>query len=390
MNLSKRILFVIPTLCTGGISSSLTGIINLHDSQNTFIRVIAIAHEENSPMLFKNKLLPKNKLWSAYYCKYSNIHKNWNLFLIVIKTLKRISLALGINMEKYICKKGIKDIEKKYKFDCVIAFQEGDATKFVSYLNYSTKIAWIHCDYNKYLPKDKSEKSLYSQYQKIVCVSDYTANVFRNRYPDLAQKTISIHNSIDQERIKKMSLKTITDNRFTHNIFTIISLGRIAPVKRFYLIPQIANQLLEKGCSFKWYILGPNSVPEEMEHLTNNIKKYGVNKTVIWLGNKNNPYPYFAHSDLLVTLSSSEACPMIFNEAKITQLPVVSSDFGSSKEFINNGIDGIISPVKKMSEAIFQMTGNTKKYQLIKKNISNFNCDNSAIKNKLIKLLQGI
>ena len=60
------------------------------------------------------------------------------------------------------------------------------------------------------------------------------------------------------------------------------------------------------------------------------------------LGYKDNPYPYIKQSDLLVCLSSSEACPMIFNEAKVLSVPVVSSDFGGVEEFVDLNF-GLIS-----------------------------------------------
>jgi len=94
-----------------------------------------------------------------------------------------------------------------------------------------------------------------------------------------------------------MSLEKINDSKYTNHAFTIISVGRIDPVKRFCLIPQIAKQLLAKGCHFKWYILGSNDCSGEFKLLRNNIEKCGINDTVIWLGNKNNPYPYFAQSN---------------------------------------------------------------------------------------------
>ena len=54
------------------------------------------------------------------------------------------------------------------------------------------------------------------------------------------------------------------------------------------------------------------------------ISDHSVENEVICLGNKTNPYPYFKVADLLVSTSSSEACPMIFNEAKILNLPVMA------------------------------------------------------------------
>ena len=73
---------------------------------------------------------------------------------------------------------------------------------------------------------------------------------------------------------------------------------------------------------------------------------------VVYLGGKSNPYPYFKMADLLVCVSESEACPMIFNEAKLLNLPIVSTDFPSAFEFIDRDKDGRITQIEAMADTI--------------------------------------
>ena len=72
---------------------------------------------------------------------------------------------------------------------------------------------------------------------------------------------------------------------------------------------------------------------------------------MIWLGEKVNPYPYFKDTDQYVCLSELEACPMVFLEAKLFNIPIVTTDFPSAREFVKDG-EGTISPLEDLPQAI--------------------------------------
>ena len=70
---------------------------------------------------------------------------------------------------------------------------------------------------------------------------------------------------------------------------------------------------------------------------------------------------------------------MIFNEAKILHVPIVSADFGSAFEFIEDGKTGIISPLADISNAIMRMFNDEELRELVKRNISQFEFDNTDL-----------
>ena len=111
------------------------------------------------------------------------------------------------------------------------------------------------------------------------------------------------------------------------------------------------------------------------------MEKYSVQDCVKWLGGKSNPYPYFKKADIYVCLSESEACPMVFKEAKLFGLPIVTTDFPSAYEFVNEE-DGIISSLENMPDAINSMIDKIEKGYT--KKIAND--DNSEIINKFNSL----
>ena len=99
----------------------------------------------------------------------------------------------------------------------------------------------------------------------------------------------------------------------------------------------------------------------------------------IWLGEKENPYPYFSNSDLLVITSKSEACPYVLNEAKVLNVPSIITNFSSASEFIDNDMNGVIVPVEKIGTKIEEIITNQDYYNRIKRNLLNCIYDNKAI-----------
>lgn len=208
-------------------------------------------------------------------------------------------------------------------------------------------------------------------------------NVFISVYPQLSLNTIRIFNAQNSSFIKQMA---VIDDRysFTKGLFYIVSIGRFDPVKRFSYIPRIAKELSDQGLLFKWLIIGDGI---ERSAVEKNIKELGVCDSVECIGIKSNPYYYIANSNLVVSLSLSEACPRIINEAKILHTPVVCTDFTSAYEYINSGYDGIINEINLMSNSIKLMIQDKELYNRIKARILNFEFDNHEILDTLNQVL---
>lgn len=175
--------------------------------------------------------------------------------------------------------------------------------------------------------------------------------------------------------------------------FNIVSVGRIDSVKRFSYIPQIAKEISKvvifgkKG--IRWYVIGPQGGKrDEYDALVKNIEEHAVQDIVILTGEMANPYYHIANANLLVNLSISEACPYVINEAKILGTPCICSNFGSSYEFIENGVNGMICPLDSISHSIISLLTNPDLYESLKRDLANFTYDNEKILSQINVILQ--
>lgn len=382
----KKLLFVIYSLDSGGVPSSLSCLYNYMKDKDFDIRVFPLACEGANETSFRDVTMKGNRFLTAYYRTRLPNGIRSILEYFCIKCLKKLCKFLHLDMRNILYEIARGKIIREFNPEIVVAYQEGDNAKFVTSFTQKKKLAWIHFDYAYFVSKNCDESSVYSLYDRIVCVSQYTARTFLERYPMLTNKVSYIHNLLDSSRIIKLSQEQIVDDLFLTDRFTIISAGRISPEKRFTAIPTIARNLKEKGCLFTWFIIGREDKPDELTKLQKEIAANNVCDCVAWLGAKGNPYPYFKASHLYVSTSISEACPMVFNEARVLGIPIVSTDFGSSYEFVNDGVDGYISSIEEMPILLYKILSDERMYQQIKLGAKKFLLNETEVYQQIDKL----
>ena len=186
----KHLLFVIPEYSFGGTNKSLENLLSLLDKQKYALSLYCLYEDGGTyyKEVFAPYILQKSRL---YYWLHDDIYTRKVMGLINNIT-KRDNFA-------FLYKYEARFLQKKYSFDIVVAYQEGKTTEFVTYFNAPQKIAWVQCDYPKLIGKGRYEtdKAYYELYDKIVCVSDYTALSMRNFFELEGEKVIGVHNTLD-------------------------------------------------------------------------------------------------------------------------------------------------------------------------------------------------
>lgn len=386
----KKILFITTNFRHGGTNKSLENLLSLLDVKKYQIDVFTMEHSGPYASMLPNcTILPKDKWLHALTTQFRDTAGSTKLRSLTLKVLRKILAGLKLDLSEYLYKNAAQAISEKKDYDTVVAFSEGVPTAFAQHFKAKNKIAWIHCDYKSYMTLNNhpNETKIYQAYQSIVCVSEFTKISFVDIIPEFNSKTSAIHNILDTDLIKKQSKKEIIDDRFKNNTFTIVSIGRFYFIKRFSIIPDIVNELVQKGCAFKWYIIGGDGNEEEKHNFLQKLNDFKLQDTLIALGEKDNPYPYILNSNLLVSTSMTEACPYVINEAKVLHIPVASADFGSAYEFIDDGINGIILPVNQLADKIATLIEKNSEYSKFKKNISSFEYKNQELLLQIEKIL---
>jgi len=379
MKLSK-ILIIVPSFHSGGTISSLINFISLVDQERFHISVFGITN--TGP----------NKQYVAEHCtivgednrQQGNTKTSFKsevrtrLFLLV-KAIKKGLEKLNIDISPLLFKRYARSLDTG-EYDYVLAFQEGQATLFGSYFKNGIKIAWVRSEYTRFIENTGDKyKACYEKYDKIVSVSKAALASFLSVHPEFSDRAFVQYNFLNDERIRALSLEKV-DDLWDNRYFTIVSLGRIDPVKRISEIPRLCRELRDLGLEFKWVIIGGVAVKDEYTLFMDGVDKYHVQDSIIVLGNKPNPYPYLKHSSLLVSLSKSETFNNTLTEAKILGIPVVTTDYPCAYESIADKEEGLIAAFEDIIQAISDMINdNDGTYTSIKNNLVSFQYDKDVL-----------
>lgn len=379
----KNILIVTSSFRWGGINVALQSLLKYIDPQEVKVDVFVMVHSGNFENKFENcTILPKNYFVDAIIDHTRLKHGITKIVSGCMKVMNRLTKDC---FQHWVFKVVGNRLASKKDYDAVIGWHEGVPTTFVSHINHKNKIAWIHCDYANY-SSTPIERDIYSRIDRVVCVSEYTRGTFLNIYPELESRTRFIYNVLDVDGIKEKAKEAVTDD-FKTDKFTIVSVGRVSPVKQFCRIPEIARKVVDAGCDFLWYIIGPTYPGQEYDTLMENLDRYGVRDYVKLLGGKDNPYPYIAKADLLVSTSLSESWGYTINEAKVLGVPSVSTDWGAAKESIEDGKNGYVSSIDILDKPIAMTIEDESIIHSFKSNLLQLKYDNTCLINSIVELL---
>lgn len=390
--MKKRILFVLPAFTFGGTVFSTLNMISLLPRDKYEIDVFAMSHQGPVKEYYSRfTVLPEKILVASLLGrieKESNILKK--IFYVIQKGISKLFSFYGVDYPMLMYKIASRSIQKIHKYDIVASCQEGDATYCASCFREVTQIAWFRSEYSIYKNQLsqktlEKEQKIYRVFDHVVCVSQTTRDDFCRYFEDIENKVLAIHNIQNVDSITSKSAESVNDS-FERADFNIVSVGRIAPQKRFSYIPRIASILKDKHLDFKWYIIGDGNVQGENDKLQMELDKYNVRDVIICMGSKLNPYPYIKAADLTVVPSYYEACPRVVIESKILKTPVVAADFSSAKEFVSNDVDGYVDEINKLADHIAALITDKKLYRRIKATCNSYSLDNESILLKLCKL----
>ena len=206
-------------------------------------------------------------------------------------------------------------------------------TVYVLYaVRAAKKVQWIHFDVSKFHFNTKMCKKLYPQFDNICVVSDAAREQLLKKIPEISDKTITVPNIVLPEQCRRLAE---AGDGFQDGFegTRIVTVGRLSEEKGQDIIPSIAAKLKENGLRFRWYLVGDGKLRPTIEA---QCKKYGVDEEIVFLGVQANPYPYLKEADIYVQTSKHEGFCITLGEAKVFDLPIVSTDCAGAHEQLDD------------------------------------------------------
>ncbi len=284
--------------------------------------------------------------------------------------------------------------QKKLRgYDVAIAFHHEASPKvvvsgFYRFVDKKTdapiKLGWIHYDPSRVSFDDRKNEKYMKRMTKIVCVSKGTSEIFKKRHPNLRVPVDYCYNMQDIGRILRLSEQEV-DVPVSKDTFNCFSACRFSREKGMVRAVRAMAPVLQKYRDVRWYIAGDGCDMPEVKRL---IAEYGVEDSIVLLGSLSNPYPYFASCDLYVHPSLHEAAPMVYGEAIICKIPILTTDNSSAHEMVSSDYGAICENSEAgLREAFDSMMADRTVVTKLKSNLESAAYSNQGIVEKLETLL---
>lgn len=176
----------------------------------------------------------------------------------------------------------------------------------------------------KYMGYRFCQNLIWSDY--CVSITDYMKNYY---IMHSKQKNITtIYNGIASDSFSPTSKAGKNKLRIEHNIptdaFVYIACNSLNKRKNTIAFINAANKFTDD--KRKFLIVGDGPEEKKLKEAARN------NKNIIFLGRQSNVVPFLQMSDIYVTTSLSEGCPLAPMEAMFCYLPIIYSDIPAHKE----------------------------------------------------------
>lgn len=327
--LMKKLLFAAYNLDLGGIETALVTLAN-YLSEKGYDVTIALEKREGVFL----KRLHKNIKVIEY-----NTNNNQNVIVRkIFNFLKRM---------KFI-------IKYKNRFDFSASFATYSIpSSFMARIASKNSALWGHSDYLTVYDGNTEEVKKFFQdakvekFRHIVFVTQNGEKTFLDIFPEFKEKTILCNNLIDGDNIIKKSNETVEDIQ-KEDIITFLNVGRHEErAKKLTRIIEATKQLKKEQYKFRVIFIGDGQATKLYKQ---KVKENNLEDKILFLGRKENPYPYFKLSDCILLSSEYEGYPVVYLESFVLNKPIITTKV-SDYEQVENG-RGIV--VEKNAQAIYR------------------------------------
>lgn len=371
---------------TGGVSKSMTSLLNVIDTDKYDISLLLISPTgELMPLIPKSIKIISNSVLSALTSRFDGFTKLIKLGKPVLAVMHVVRLLLSRINRSYAGRFLawlMPPIEGEY--DMIIDYNgQHQLYYMVNKLCGKKKVTFFHSDYSKWPYYYNADKKYFPKVDAIFTISDTCVESLKKYFPKCKSKIIKMENISSPILINKLAQEPIELPPFDG--ITLVTIGHVCYNKGIDLAIEAASILTEKNLNFRWVFVGKVLANKYMEL----IKDFRLDKRMIFVGAKVNPYPYIYNADIVVHPSRFEGRSIALDEVKILCKPVVVTNFSTVNDQFENGYNATICEMNGMSiaDAISELCNCS---DLMKRYSTNFKkniVDNSSEINKLYKII---
>ena len=187
MKLAHKILFIISNLESGGVSKSITSLLNVIDTDRYDVDVLIV-----NPTGIFLELLPKNiNILSdfktqLFFSKFPNnlilLVKNGFLYSAMLRLVAGFCMLFNKGFGAKLLSRGIVKINKKY--DLAVDYNGQQQLYYlVDHVRAAVKVSFFHSDYSKWDFYYSMDKQYYPKVDKIYTVSETCVTSLKKYFP---------------------------------------------------------------------------------------------------------------------------------------------------------------------------------------------------------------
>lgn len=388
--MKKKILFITPSLCQGGLEHSLITMLKLLDKNKYEMYLYTYGEDLSLLPLVPEYVHFKNDLLNKHYQRNPKAMCLWG----VETGLKKIGVKdkaelYASNRKKYIHKQKVNQIKKAYKntyFDVVVGNSIGMTSEMTAVVNAKKRFVFFRSSVDLH---HEENIELFPKYDGIIAVSQGVKDMLCSSYGNIEDKVYVLENYVDAEQIITKANETLpNETDLPANKLILCTCGRFSEEKGFDLAVESANILKKKGIDFIWYFIGDGVLRNSLEK---QISEYSLDENIIITGYVDNPFPYIKMCDIYIQPSYHESYGRTIKEAIILGKPIVSTDTVGAHTLLNNTEFGEIVDINAnaIAQVIITAVEKQKQGKYDKYDIKENELEKSEYISKLEKLLDS-
>ncbi len=273
----------------------------------------------------------------------------------------KILYNLAMGKERKLKERKILEYLEENKPDILIDFDMG-LSKVADKIEGIPKITWVHSSIKNWYRKPAKIRRLgerLKSYDRVITICDDMNRETEGLYPHLKEKLHRIYNPMNLKRVREMSEEREKlgekDKKLMDSPYLLSVMRLTTYQKDFKTLIEAFKLVKKKGYSGRLYILGGGPDRKAIEGM---IEASGMQKEIVLLGQKENPYIWMKNAELLVHSSKFEGFGMVLIEAMALGRAVVSTDCPvGPREILEDGKAGALSKLEDPEGLSSEITG---------------------------------